>query len=68
MDATNKWILAHQMSDNITSSTMDSNNRSEQQQHSRWVRDVAWRPNPGLSPNLIASCSDDGTVILWQVC
>lgn len=37
------------------------------QGHERWVRDVAWRPNPGLSPALIASCSDDGSVILWQV-
>lgn len=32
--------------------------------HSDWVRDVAWAPAvPGL--NIIASCSEDKTVILW---
>eukprot|EP01121_Diplochlamys_sp_Union-15-3_P017794 TRINITY_DN6341_c0_g1_i1.p1 TRINITY_DN6341_c0_g1~~TRINITY_DN6341_c0_g1_i1.p1 ORF type:complete len:308 (-),score=39.52 TRINITY_DN6341_c0_g1_i1:14-937(-) len=34
--------------------------------HSDWVRDVAWAPNLGL-PNrdTIASCSQDGSVIIW---
>eukprot|EP01066_Platyproteum_vivax_P006572 Platyproteum_vivax@DN2345_c0_g1_i2.p1 len=33
--------------------------------HTDWVRDVAWRPNSGLLPQCIASCSEDETVILW---
>merc|ERR1712050_628307 len=33
--------------------------------HSDWVRDVAWAPNNGLSKNIIASCSQDGRVIIW---
>jgi len=33
--------------------------------HSDWVRDVAWAPNIGLPTNTIASCSQDGTVIIW---
>eukprot|EP01070_Trichotokara_eunicae_P008799 Trichotokara_eunicae@DN5881_c0_g1_i13.p1 len=34
--------------------------------HSQWVRDVAWRPTPGGAANLIASCGEDGNVILWK--
>lgn len=40
----------------------------DKKMHSGWVSDVAWRPNPGLSSHLIVSGSDDGTVVLWQVC
>jgi len=33
--------------------------------HSDWVRDVAWAPNLGICMNTIASCSQDGMVIIW---
>jgi len=36
-----------------------------EQQHTDWVRDVAWAPNIGLPSNTIASCSQDGTVVIW---
>ena len=34
--------------------------------HTDWVRDVAWAPNviPGMS--VVASCSEDRTVIIWK--
>eukprot|EP01119_Soliformovum_irregulare_P008444 TRINITY_DN21560_c0_g1_i1.p1 TRINITY_DN21560_c0_g1~~TRINITY_DN21560_c0_g1_i1.p1 ORF type:complete len:308 (-),score=56.73 TRINITY_DN21560_c0_g1_i1:37-960(-) len=35
-------------------------------QHTDWVRDVAWAPNIGLPSNTIASCSQDGTVAIWS--
>jgi len=34
--------------------------------HTDWVRDVAWGPNIGLPSTLIASCSQDGTVAIWN--
>jgi protein transport protein SEC13 len=35
--------------------------------HKDWVRDVAWAPSAGgLAPNMLASCSDDGTVLIWR--
>lgn len=34
--------------------------------HSDWVRDVAWAPNIGLPVSTIASCSQDGNVLIWQ--
>lgn len=34
-------------------------------QHADWVRDVAWAPNIGLPTSTIASCSQDGTVVIW---
>ncbi|MDP2439745.1 MAG: hypothetical protein Q8P67_28680 [archaeon] len=33
--------------------------------HTDWVRDVAWAPNIGVPRETIASCSEDGTVIIW---
>lgn len=36
------------------------------EQHTDWVRDVAWAPNIGLPSSTIASCSQDGTVIIWM--
>eukprot|EP01123_Difflugia_compressa_P011380 TRINITY_DN4519_c0_g1_i1.p1 TRINITY_DN4519_c0_g1~~TRINITY_DN4519_c0_g1_i1.p1 ORF type:complete len:302 (-),score=43.14 TRINITY_DN4519_c0_g1_i1:103-1008(-) len=38
----------------------------EEGSHSDWVRDVAWAPNVGLPYSTIASCSQDGTVIIWS--
>eukprot|EP00252_Welwitschia_mirabilis_P005730 TRINITY_DN1627_c0_g2_i1.p1 TRINITY_DN1627_c0_g2~~TRINITY_DN1627_c0_g2_i1.p1 ORF type:complete len:307 (+),score=27.69 TRINITY_DN1627_c0_g2_i1:58-978(+) len=35
------------------------------QMHTDWVRDVAWAPNLGLPKSTIASCSEDGKVIIW---
>uniref|UniRef100_A0A0G4I5V7 Uncharacterized protein n=1 Tax=Chromera velia CCMP2878 TaxID=1169474 RepID=A0A0G4I5V7_9ALVE len=34
--------------------------------HEKWVRDVAWRPGSSSSTNMIASCAEDGMVILWS--
>jgi len=34
--------------------------------HKQWVRDAAWAPNIGLNYETIASCSQDGKVIIWQ--
>jgi len=41
--------------------------RAEQtlEHHTDWVRDVAWAPNIGLPFSTIASCSQDGTVVIW---
>jgi len=33
--------------------------------HTDWLRDVAWAPNIGLPSSTIASCSQDGTVVIW---
>jgi len=35
------------------------------EEHKDWVRDVAWAPNIGLPSSIIASCSQDNTVIIW---
>jgi len=34
--------------------------------HSDWVRDCAWAPSVGLPGSKIASCSQDGRVIVWS--
>ena len=34
--------------------------------HSDWVRDVAWAPNVVPGRDVIASCSEDKTVIIWK--
>ena len=34
-------------------------------QHTGWVRDVAWRPSITTKTNVLASCSQDGTVVIW---
>eukprot|EP01118_Nematostelium_gracile_P000703 TRINITY_DN10732_c0_g1_i1.p1 TRINITY_DN10732_c0_g1~~TRINITY_DN10732_c0_g1_i1.p1 ORF type:complete len:309 (-),score=77.83 TRINITY_DN10732_c0_g1_i1:29-955(-) len=41
--------------------------RAEQtlEHHTDWVRDVAWAPNIGLPSSTIASCSQDGSVVIW---
>lgn len=39
---------------------------AEMRGHSDWVRDVAFNPSSGLGINTLASCADDGTVILWK--
>jgi len=33
--------------------------------HKDWVRDVAWCPSVGLASSTLASCSQDGVVIIW---
>lgn len=35
-------------------------------QHVDWVRDVAWAPRAGMPCNVVASCSEDRTVIKWS--
>lgn len=34
--------------------------------HTDWVRDVAWAPSSLTNQSMIASCSEDGTVIVWS--
>ncbi len=34
--------------------------------HTNWVRDVSWAPSIGASANIIASGSEDGSVIIWS--
>eukprot|EP00811_Abedinium_folium_P002585 NODE_12374_length_1228_cov_10.443233.p1 GENE.NODE_12374_length_1228_cov_10.443233~~NODE_12374_length_1228_cov_10.443233.p1 ORF type:complete len:323 (-),score=40.88 NODE_12374_length_1228_cov_10.443233:42-1010(-) len=34
-------------------------------EHVDIVRDVAWRPNLGIAENTIASCAEDGSVVVW---
>jgi protein transport protein SEC13 len=34
--------------------------------HTDWVRDVAWAPNAGNDYELLASCSEDKTVLIWK--
>lgn len=43
----------------------DENTSSVPAAHTDWVRDVAWAPSivPGM--NLVASCSEDRSVVLW---
>ena len=35
-------------------------------EHGDWVRDVAWAPNIGLPFDTIASCSQDGRVVIFN--
>lgn len=37
----------------------------EFKEHNDWVRDVAWAPSTGMPFNMIASASDDGTVVIY---
>jgi protein transport protein SEC13 len=34
--------------------------------HSDWVRDVAWAPSLLPNQNMVASCSEDRTVLIWK--
>lgn len=34
--------------------------------HTDWVRDVAWAPSSLMNKSLVASCSEDGSVIVWE--
>jgi len=34
--------------------------------HGDWVRDVAWAPNIGRPIDILASCSQDGSVFIWS--
>lgn len=36
------------------------------QGHTDWVRDVAFAPSVGLAVNILASCSEDGKVLIWK--
>ncbi len=31
-----------------------------------WVRDVAWAPNTAMTFNVIATCSEDRSVLIWR--
>ena len=34
--------------------------------HNKWVRDVAWCPAMGLPKQVIASCGEDCSVVIWE--
>ncbi|CAD7923426.1 unnamed protein product [Amoebophrya sp. A120] len=36
--------------------------------HKDWVTGIAWRPYQGHRSDILASCSKDGTVVVWQRC
>jgi len=38
---------------------------SKEMSHSDWVRDVAWAPSILPNVNVVASCSEDRTVLIW---
>ncbi len=38
---------------------------SDELSHSDWVRDVAWAPSILPNVNVVASCSEDKTVLIW---
>lgn len=40
--------------------------QGDQNLHAGWVRDVAWAPSIGLPSNVIASASEDKTVVMWS--
>jgi len=50
---------------NIQQSPLEKTLGETLDQHADWVRDVAWAPNIGLPYSTIASCSQDGAVIIW---
>eukprot|EP00927_Polykrikos_kofoidii_P046418 TRINITY_DN40667_c0_g1_i1.p1 TRINITY_DN40667_c0_g1~~TRINITY_DN40667_c0_g1_i1.p1 ORF type:complete len:358 (-),score=53.22 TRINITY_DN40667_c0_g1_i1:539-1612(-) len=54
--------------DKLNDAWVDQHNLSygEHTEHTDWVRDVAWRPNVGIPSNIIASCAEDGTVVIWK--
>lgn len=39
---------------------------SKELSHSDWVRDVAWAPSLLPNVNMVASCSEDKTVLIWN--
>lgn len=39
----------------------------ENSPHTDWVRDVAWAPTSGMPSDMIASCSEDCTVLIWTL-
>jgi protein transport protein SEC13 len=45
----------------IDSSVIDTSSIS----HTDWVRDVSWAPSIVPNTNIVASCSEDRTVIIW---
>lgn len=52
---------------NFEYSKNDYEINAELNQHENWVRDVAWSPIPtSTSHSIIASCSEDKTVIIWK--
>mmetsp|Transcript_61404 Transcript_61404/g.171675 ORF Transcript_61404/g.171675 Transcript_61404/m.171675 type:complete len:344 (-) Transcript_61404:87-1118(-) len=34
--------------------------------HSGAIRDLAWRPNPGIPTSILATCTAEGSVAMWQ--
>lgn len=59
-DSQQKWH------DELSEKKHVANNDENPCGHKKWVRDVAWAPSIGLLTNTIASCSEDGTVIIWN--
>eukprot|EP01126_Amoeba_proteus_P008022 TRINITY_DN1293_c0_g1_i4.p1 TRINITY_DN1293_c0_g1~~TRINITY_DN1293_c0_g1_i4.p1 ORF type:complete len:137 (-),score=29.43 TRINITY_DN1293_c0_g1_i4:165-575(-) len=51
------WLRNPETSEWVQSATLEG--------HKDWVRDVAWAPNAGLPYSTIASCSQDGSVVIW---
>jgi len=52
--------------DQVTGPAWDTSAEQVLEHHQDWVRDVAWAPSIGLPYNLLASCSEDGSVCIWS--
>ncbi len=62
------WVKSTSSSSGSTAWTEDTTNQpisSTSATHSDWIRDVAWSPSLVPNTNIIASCSEDRTVIIW---
>lgn len=56
-------IHAYDDQNRLWNTVFESSNASLQ--HSDWVRDVAWAPRLWKRDNIVASCSEDKTVLIW---
>jgi protein transport protein SEC13 len=58
------WVYSHEQGQWTLEST--TANSKQELAHSDWVRDVAWSPCLLPNQNIVASCSEDRTVIIWK--
>ncbi|CAH8459736.1 unnamed protein product [Schistosoma turkestanicum] len=59
-------ILLYFNREDITSGNSEWIEEARLDGHTDWVRDVAWCPSLNISRQLIASCGQDGRLIIWQ--
>lgn len=59
-------LFSPNLSEDASSGTPEWIEETRLEGHSDWVRDVAWAPSLNVARQLIASCGQDGRVIVWQ--